>query len=400
MNMKINDIGRLIDNLAENEEKRLIEIRRDIHAHPEIGFEVERTAGVVARELARLGIEHRTGVGRTGVVGYIEGGQPGPTLLLRADMDALPIHEETGLPYASTFDGRMHACGHDLHTSTLIGVAAVLKEIAPRLSGNVKLMFQPAEETPDSGALAMIGDGVLDGVDMALGFHNHPDERTGTFSYIDGDANGSSDEFEIVIHAQSGHAAHPNQAIDPIVAAAHLVLALQSIVSREVDPMRPAVLTVGAIHAGDAHNIIPETCSLMGTVRCQDRETRLAIDKAVHRQCRALEDMLRVKCDVNYMRNLPSLHHDGKIVSTVMDAIADHFGKDAVQKRHPSLGAEDFSLVGEKVPAFQLGIGSGAEGRRDFLHNSDYQPDEACIKLGVVALASAAVRLLDGSPAR
>ncbi len=244
MNMKINDIGRLIDNLAENEEKRLIEIRRDIHAHPEIGFEVERTAGVVARELARLGIEHRTGVGRTGVVGYIEGGQPGPTLLLRADMDALPIHEETGLPYASTFDGRMHACGHDLHTSTLIGVAAVLKEIAPRLSGNVKLMFQPAEETPDSGALAMIGDGVLDGVDMALGFHNHPDERTGTFSYIDGDANGSSDEFEIVIHAQSGHAAHPNQAIDPIVAAAHLVMSRSgaSTVSEIAAIGRPALL--------------------------------------------------------------------------------------------------------------------------------------------------------------
>ncbi|CAN7637694.1 M20 metallopeptidase family protein [Brucella pseudogrignonensis] len=395
MHTLINDTDRLIDQLVAKEEARLIEIRRDIHAHPEIGFDVERTAGVVARELTRLGIEHKTGIGRTGVLGIIKGGRPGPTLLLRADMDALPIIEETELPYASTVKGRMHACGHDIHTSTLIGVAAVLKEIAPRLAGTVKLMFQPAEETPDSGAKAMIEDGILDGVDMALGFHNHPDEPTGMFSYIEGNANGSCDEFEITVYGRSGHAAHPDQAVDPIVASAHLVLALQTIVSRETNPMHPAVLTIGAIHAGDAYNVIPEMCKLIGTVRCQDPATRRAIDEAIHRQCRALEDMLRVKSNVNYMRNLPSLHHDNTIVSVTMAAIADHFGQDAVMKRAPSLGAEDFSLVGEMVPAFQLGIGSQIPGRNDFLHNGDYQPDETCIGLGVTALSCATVRLLE-----
>jgi len=395
MSTHINDTDRLIAELAAKEEPHLIEIRRDIHAHPEIGFDVERTAGVVAQELSRLGIEHKAGVGRTGVMGVIKGGRPGPTLLLRADMDALPILEETGLPYASTIEGRMHACGHDLHTSTLIGVAAVLKEIAPRLSGTVKLMFQPAEETPESGAKAMIEDGILDGVDMALGFHNHPDEPTGMFSYTEGNANGSCDEFEITIHGRSGHAAHPDQAVDPVVASAHLVLALQTIVSRETNPMQPAVLTIGAIHGGDAYNVIPESCKLIGTVRCQDRAVRAAIDEAIHRQCRGLEDLLRVKCSVNYMRNLPSLHHDEGVVSITMAAIADHFGKDVIMKRAPSLGAEDFSLVGEKVPSFQLGIGSKAKGRNDFLHHGDYQPDEACIRLGVAALSCAAVRLLE-----
>lgn len=395
MNTLVNDTDRLIDDLVAKEEARLIEIRRDIHAHPEIGFDVERTAAVVARELSRLGIEHQTGIGRTGVLGIIKGGRAGPTLLLRADMDALPILEETGLPYASTIEGRMHACGHDIHTSTLIGVAAVLKEIAPRLAGTVKLMFQPAEETPDSGARAMIEDGILDGVDMALGFHNHPDEPTGMFSYIEGNANGSCDEFEITVHGRSGHAAHPDQAVDPIVASAHLVLALQTIVSRETNPMHPAVLTIGAIHAGDAYNVIPETCKLIGTVRCQDPATRRSIDEAIHRQCRALEDLLRVRCTVNYMRTLPSLQHDDRIVSITMEAIANHFGNEVVMKRAPSLGAEDFSLVGEKVPSFQLGIGSQTAGRNDFLHNGDYQPDEACIGLGVTALSCAAIRLLE-----
>ncbi len=395
MNVQVNDIGRLIDDLATREEPRLIEIRRDIHAHPEIGFDVERTAGVVARELARLGVAHETGVGRTGVVGHIKGGRPGPTILLRADMDALPILEETGLPYASAYQGRMHACGHDLHTSTLIGVAAVLKEIAPRLAGDVKLMFQPAEETPESGARAMIEDGVLQGVDMALGFHNHPDEPTGTFSYTDGVANGSCDEFTVTIHAQSGHAAHPDKAVDPIVAAAHLVLALQSIVSREVDPMRPAVLTVAGIQAGgDAHNVIPDQCRLLGTVRCQDRRTRLAIDDAMHRQCKALGELMRVRVELDYLRGLPSLHHDPKVVSATMAAIAEHFGEDVVLKRPPSLGAEDFSLVGEQVPTFQLGVGSQKQGRNDALHNSDYQPDEDCIRLGVIALSLATAKLL------
>jgi amidohydrolase len=393
MSGMFNDLAGLVERVAEDEELRLIEVRRDIHAHPETAFEEIRTSGVVARELTRLGIAHQTGIGRTGVVATIEGGRPGPTLLIRADMDALPIEEQTGLPYASLYPGRMHACGHDLHTATLIGVGAALKQVAPQLAGRIKLMFQPAEETSESGAAAMIADGVLDGVDMALGFHNHPDEPTGTFSYVSGISNGSSDEFDIVIRGHSGHAARPNQAVDPIVAAAHLVLLLQTIVSREVDPMFPAVLTIGAIRAGDAHNIIPDACTLRGTVRTQDRHSRDLIEAALRRQCQGLADSFRVACEISYVRGVPSMVSDPHILETTMAAIRRHFG-DVVRQGTASLGAEDFALIGEKVPAFQLGIGAGQPGRDDRLHNSNYQPDERSIGLGVVALSLAAAELL------
>lgn len=393
MDSQINDLDRLIQKLSLDHETHLIELRRDIHMHPETGFEVERTSGVVARELESLGIEHVTGVGRTGVVGFIKGGAPGPTLVIRADMDALPIEEQTGLPFASRVEGKMHACGHDLHTATLIGVGAVLKEIAPRLRGNIKLMFQPAEETQESGAAAMIADGVLDGVDFALGFHNHPDEPIGTFSFVEGISNGSSDEFDITIHAASGHAARPHMAIDPVVATAQLITQLQTIVSREVDPMLPAVLTIGSIHGGNTHNIIPDSVSIMGTVRCQDPVSRDVIEAALRRVCAGLEASMRVRCAINYVRGVPSLVSDDRLVKTTMAAIRDHFG-DVVHRRESSLGAEDFALVGAKVPAFQLGVGASQEGRNDRLHNSDYQPDERCIGNGVVALSLAAVRLL------
>ncbi len=391
--MILNNLDSVIDTLSRDQESMLVAIRRDLHRHPEVGFNVERTAGVVARELARLGIPHITGVGRTGVVGLIEGGAPGPTLLIRADMDALPIQEQTGLPYASTVDGRMHACGHDLHTATLIGIGAVLSEVAPHLRGNIKLMFQPAEETQESGANAMIADGVLDGVDFALGFHNHPDEPVGTFSFVKGIANGSSDEFDITLHAASGHAARPHLAIDPVVATAQLITQLQTIVSREVDPMQPAVLTIGSIHGGETHNIIPDSVSIMGTVRCQDPATRAIVEAAIRRICAGLEASMRVRCAINFVRGVPSLVSDERLLTVTMSAIREHFG-DVVRARASNLGAEDFALVGAKVPAFQLGVGAAQDGRNDQLHNSDYQPDESCIVNGVVALSLAAASLL------
>ena len=389
----LNDLSSFVQKLTNDIEPHLIELRRDIHAHPETGFDVERTAGVVTRELESLGIEHQTGIGRTGVVGLIKGGRPGPTLIIRADMDALPIEEQTGLPFASVHPGKMHACGHDLHTATLIGIGKVLKDIAPRLSGNVKLMFQPAEETQESGARAMIADGVLDGVDYALGFHNHPDEQTGTFTFVEGVANGSSDEFDITVHAASGHAARPHQAVDPIVATAQLITQLQTIVSREVDPMLAAVLTIGSIHGGHTHNIIPDSVSIMGTVRCQDRESRNIIEAAVRRICSGLEASLRVRCEINYVRGVPSMVSDPYLIETTGAVIREHYG-DVFFKRGGSLGSEDFALVGERVPSFQLGIGAAQEGRDDKLHNSDYQPDERSIANGVVALSLAAARIL------
>ncbi len=390
--MLLNDPQSAIRAIAERIEPGLIEVRRDIHAHPELAFEEVRTAGVVARELTRLGVAHTTGVGITGVVGVIEGGRPGPTLAIRADMDALPILEQTGLPFASRTPGLMHACGHDIHTTTLLGVAAVLKELAPQMAGTVRLIFQPAEEAI-GGAERMIAEGVLDGVDTALGFHNYPGLPVGTFGYCRGPALAAADTFEITVHGKSGHAAHPYSAVDPIVAAASLIGQLQTVVSREVKPLHPAVVTVGAIHGGVAANIIPDSVTLRGTVRTLHAEAQDTAEAAIKRLCAGMLEGMRTRIDCVYTRGVPAMLNSDVVLDPTIAAVRAQLG-DVVVQVPPSMGAEDFALMSQVRPAFQLGIGSGAPGRDDHLHNSDYQPDEACIALGVQALSRAALEML------
>ncbi|HEX4260047.1 MAG TPA: M20 family metallopeptidase [Acetobacteraceae bacterium] len=390
--MRANDPQTAIRETVARIEPDLIAIRRDLHAHPELAFEEVRTAGVVARELARLGIAHRTGVARTGVVGTIEGGRPGPTLAIRADMDALPIHEQTGLPYASTIDGKMHACGHDIHTSTLLGVAAVLKEMAPQLAGTVRLLFQPAEEAI-GGAKEMIAEGALEGVDLALTLHNSPDIPTGRFGYTHGPSLAAADTFDITVRGRSGHAAQPHNSVDPIVAAAHLITELQTIVSREVKPLHPVVVTVGAIHAGTAHNIIPDTCTFRGTVRTLHGEARDIAEAAIQRLCAGAETGMRVKVDVKYERGVPAMVNDDRVLEPTVAAVRHQLGE-VIDEGEPVMGAEDFALMAEVVPGFQLRVGSGIEGRIDRLHNSGVQMDERCIGLGVQALSRAALEIL------
>ena len=389
-----NDPTTAIRDATQRIEAALIEIRRDIHAHPELGFEEVRTAGVVARELTRLGISHQTGVGKTGVVGLIEGGRPGPVLAIRADMDALPIEEKSGLPFASTKPGLMHACGHDIHTTTLLGVAAVLKELAPQLAGTVKLVFQPAEEGV-GGMRAMIADGVMDGpkIDRALAFHNHPDMPVGSFGFVHGACLAASDRFEIVVRGRSGHAAYPHTTIDPIVAAAMLVAQLQTVVSREVSPTMPAVVTVGVIQGGTAANIIPDSCTIKGTVRTLHPEARDAAEAAIKRLAAGMLAGMRVACDVDYRRGVPPLRNDETVLAPAVVAVRKQFG-DAISEFQPSLGGEDFALMADLVPSFQLRVGSSQPGRNDKLHNSAYQPDERCIGFGVQALSRAALELL------
>ena len=388
-----NDLESSLRTAVAAIEPGLVEIRRDLHAHPELAFEEVRTAGVVAAELTRLGIIHRTGIGRTGVLGVIEGGRPGPTLAIRADMDALPIHEATGLPFASTVDGKMHACGHDIHTSTLLGVAAVLRDMAPHLAGRVVLVFQPAEEAL-GGAAAMIADGALEGVDMALGFHNHPDMPVGRFGYCRGRTLAAADRFTLEVRGRSGHAAHPDDAIDPIVAAAAFVASAQTVVSREIDPLHPAVVTIGMFHGGTAPNIIPETVELRGTVRTLHTDARDTAEAALARLAKGLEAMHRVTCRLTYSRGVPPLVNADSVLDPAMASVGRQFGAAAIEEGVPSMGAEDFAEFAERVPGFQLRIGSGAAGRNDHLHNHDYQPDERCIGLGVQALSRIALDLL------
>jgi amidohydrolase len=316
-------------------------------------------------------------------------------LAIRADMDALPIEEQTGLPFASTVPGLMHACGHDIHTTTLLGVAAVLRDLAPRLAGTVKLIFQPAEEAI-GGMKEMIAAGVMKEPDItyALGFHNHPNLPAGRFGFVRGPALAAADGFEIVVHGRSGHAAHPRNSVDPIVAAANLVLQLQTVVSREVPPMRPAVVTVGAIHGGTARNIIPDKVQLLGTVRTLHNDVRDLAEQAIRRLCTGLEETMRVRCEMTeYRRGVPPMVNDDRVIDPTVAAVKKQLG-DVVEQGEPTLGAEDFALMAELVPSFQLRIGSGQPGRKDRLHNSGYQPDERCIGLGVQAVARAALEIL------
>ncbi|HVC63268.1 MAG TPA: M20 family metallopeptidase [Acetobacteraceae bacterium] len=390
-----NDPTTAIRELTQRIERQLIEIRRDIHAHPELGFEEVRTAGIVTRELTRLGIPHQTQIGKTGVVGLIQGGRPGPVLAIRADMDALPIQETSFLPFASTYPGLMHACGHDIHTTTLLGVAEVLRELAPQLAGTVKLVFQPAEEGI-GGMRAMIADGVMDGpkVDLALGFHNHPDIPVGSFGFVRGAALAAADRFDIVVHGKSGHAAFPHTTVDPIVAAALLVAQLQTVVSREVPPTMPVVVTVGCIQGGTTYNIIPDSCAIKGTVRTLHPEARDAAEAAIKRLSGGMREGLRVTCEVDYRRGVPMLRNDDRVLDPTVAAVRKQFGGDAIEQGEASLGGEDFALMADLVPGFQLRVGSSQPGREDRLHNSAYQPDERCISYGVQALSRAALELL------
>ncbi|GGJ36396.1 M20 metallopeptidase family protein [Neoroseomonas lacus] len=387
-----NDPQRAIREAADAAAPHLIALRRNIHRVPELAFQETRTAGIVAAELARLGIEHRTGIGVTGVIGEIKGGRPGPTLAIRADMDALPIHEETGLDFASGIDGQMHACGHDIHTATLLGVAAVLKDLAPQLAGTVRLIFQPAEEVLE-GAAAMIAEGAADGVDIALGFHNHPDMPVGSFGFVRGPCLAASDRFDLVVQGKSGHAAHPYAAVDPIVAAAHFITQAQTVVSREIKPLHPAVVTVGMMQGGATYNIIPERVHLKGTVRTLHAAARDTAEAALRRLAEGLQTTMRVRCTMTYQRMVPALVNDDAVLEPVLASVARQMGV-APEEGEPSMGSEDFAAFAARAPAFHLRVGSGAPGRDDRLHNAMYQPDEACIALGVQALSRAALDIL------
>ncbi|WP_345956075.1 M20 family metallopeptidase [Pantoea dispersa] len=387
-------LARDISARSESMQAHLIAIRRDIHAHPELGFDTVRTAAIVEQELLRLGLTPQTGVGRTGVMVEITGAQPGRTVLLRADMDALPIHEQTGLPFSSIWPGKMHACGHDIHTATLLGVAAILADLRSQLHGTVRLIFQPAEETPESGAQAMIAAGAADGIDVAITLHNKPELAAGEIALTRGASTASSDEFDVVIHGKSTHAARPHMGTDPIIAAASLVTQLQTIVSRELDPANSAVLTIGHIHGGTTHNIISDSCLIQGTIRAKSPQARAHMEDAFRRICAGVALSLNTRIEVNYQRGVPPLMNDDALIDALEPILSHQFGKPVVAKPSSSFGAEDFSLFTERVPGCQIHIGSGAPGRDDHLHNSDYQPDERSIHAGTQALARIAIDLL------
>lgn len=378
------------------------QLRRQIHQHPELGMQEFKTSQLIQQELARIGIPFRAPVANTGVVGLVEGKEPGPCVALRADMDALPIQETTGLPFASKIDGVCHACGHDAHTAMLLGAAQVLWQLRSELAGTIKLLFQPAEEcNPAGGMPAMIADGILESppIDAAIGLHVDTGFPTGTIGYRIGALSASSDRFYITITGKAAHGSAPESGIDAIVTAAQVIMAIQTIVSRKVRALDSAVLTIGTIKGGDRYNVIAETVSMEGTCRTHNPLVTEAIPKLLEQTIRGVCEAAGCSYTFEYVKGYPSVICDERITQLVREGLSKSFAPEKlVNILEPRMGGEDFAFLAQRVPATFLRIGCTPEGveRPVPAHNGGFNPDEESFAYGVTALVQGALAVLKG----
>jgi len=375
----------------------LVALRRKLHQHPELAFEEQETARAIVEYLSKTSAETRSGIGRTGVVGTLRGAQPGRHIGLRADIDALPVTEASGVAFPSQVPGRMHACGHDVHTVIALGVAHVLSDLHEKMPGSVKLIFQPAEETL-AGASAMIADGVLDGhpLDAIVGYHNWPVLDTGLVGYHAGAVMASSDAFDIVLKGRAGHAAHPHNAIDALVGAAHVISQLQTVVSREIAPAIPTVLTIGQIEGGTARNVIAERVVLRGTARTLDAAAAKQVEASVRRVVEGAAKSFRLEHEIQWTRQAPVLRNDDAVLARVLDSARSILGADKiVDLGAASMGSEDFAWFAERIPAAHVKIGSKIAGLETAIHRANYDCNELAIPIGIRAVTRAVVDLLE-----
>ena len=382
--------------------KDLVALRRDFHAHPELGFQEVRTAGIVAERLRSLGYTVRTGLGKTGVTGFLRGGKPGKTVLLRADIDALPIVEQTGAAYSSQNPGAMHACGHDAHTAMALAAAETLAREAPALSGNLLLVFQPAEELL-IGADAMLKDGALDGVAPDVGFAVHVMNRipVGTVAVRSGPVMTSADKLRITVTGRGGHGANPHSAIDPVVAAAQVITALQTLVSRETHPLKSAVLSITMLKAGTAFNIIPDTVEMTGTLRCFEADLRTDLLASLARTAEGIASALRCTASVVTEFLTPAVINHPAATTLAREAAAHIVGADKVVEWEPLTGSDDLAYFWERVPGCYAFVGSGrADGSPSPAgHNAKFDIDESAMEIGAEFLVRSARNALKGSHA-
>jgi hippurate hydrolase len=360
--------------------------RRDLHAHPELGFEETRTAALVAEKLRSFGIEVHTGIAKTGVVGVLRNGSSGRCVGLRADMDCLPMTEETGLPHASTTPGRMHACGHDGHTAMLLGTAKYLAE-SRNFDGTVVFLFQPAEEGPGGGRV-MVEEGVMDrfGVQQVYGIHNDPMSELGKISIVAGPILAAADGVTFRITGRGGHAARPHTTIDPVVVGSQLVVAIQSIVARRTDPLDSAVVSLCMFHAGSAPNVIPETAEIRGTIRTLKAATRDAVEAQIKRIAAAIGEANEARIEVDYKRGYPVTVNHAAETERAAQAAARVFAPEGiVRNRPPIMGAEDFSYMLEARPGAFVQLGQrGPDGKGGVpVHHPKYDFNDDAIPLGV-----------------
>jgi amidohydrolase len=371
----------------------VIALRRDFHMHPELGFEELRTSRIVADRLKALGYEVRTGVGQTGVVGILRTAKPGLTILLRADMDGLPVHEESGVGFASQERGKMHACGHDGHMAILLGAAQMIMKRRDLLVGTIVLCFQPAEEGK-GGAKAMIEAGVLEDphVDKVYGLHLASLHPVGVVAVRPGPVMASSDSIEITIRGRGGHGAAPHQTVDPILTAAQFITSVQSVVSRNVDPIQPAVVTIGSLHGGTIHNVIPDDVSMLGTVRAFDPAVRDQMKPRIEALLKGCCESAGAAYDYEYLWRYPVTVNNAAEAAYVADLAARTLGSARSVEFERTMGAEDFSFMLEQRPGcfFFVGAQSGPATAVAH-HNAKFAIDERCLETGVQMMTALAL---------
>jgi amidohydrolase len=383
-----------VSNLVTPElEQQAIAWRRHLHANPELSFEEHGTAQFVEETLRSfygLDLERPT---PTSVVAHLRCARPGKVLALRADMDALPIQEETELPFASTRPGVMHACGHDAHTAILLAAACALADRREQLSGEVRFLFQHAEEKPPGGARELVDAGALDGVDLVAGVHLFAQEPVGTISVPPGPRAAASDTFALEIRGRGGHAAAPHRALDPIVVAAQVVTNLQQVVSRAVDPIESAVVSVTRFHAGTADNIIPEVVELGGTVRTYEPDVRASVRESIDRIARGITEAHGATYRFDYEEGYAALHNDPAAAAIVEAAARAELGDEAIRPTPPIMGGEDFSAYLERAPGAFFVVGAGDKDWAPH-HHPRFTIDEAAIRPGIAVFVRAALDYL------
>ena len=375
-------------------QQELLAIRRHLHAHPELSGNEHQTAALVAGELRKLGWRVQEGVGRTGVLAEL-GPSGGPVVALRVDMDALPVEERTGLPYASLNQGLMHACGHDIHTTVGLGVARILAPLAEQLGGTVRLLFQPAEETAQ-GAAWMVADGAMQGVDALFGVHVFPSLSVGTIGVRSGSLTAAAGELEVEVLGEGGHGARPHQSTDAIWIAARVVSGLQEAISRRLDALHPVVVSFGRIEGGKAFNVIADHVRLLGTVRCLDLELHSQLPTWIEETVQAICKGYGGEARVRYRCISPPVHNDPELTQLLADEAVELLGRPQVEwLEQPSLGAEDFAELQRDTPStmFRLGV-AGPKGCTP-LHSNTFAADEAAVGVGVEVLSASLLTWLE-----
>jgi amidohydrolase len=389
-----------IRRLSEQFAPRLVRLRRHLHQYPELALSEYKTAKTIAGELKRIGLGVTTGQYKTSVVGLLQGAYPGKTAAVRADMDALPITEQTNLPFRSRYQGRMHACGHDVNMATVVGAAAILSKLRENMRGNVKFIFQPSEEVHPGGAKFLIEAGVLERprVGAVFGIHVYTTIPTGQIGVRLGPAMAQSDDFDLTISGVAGHGSSPQEGIDALVCATHVVQALQTISSRRVDPVEPVVVSIGSIHGGEARNVICDRVELKGTVRTLNPKTARRMPKLMSEVIDGVCRSFNAKFKLDYFTGYPILRNNPRVVEIIRSAVSELYSpKAVVEIEHPVMGGEDFAYFLQKVPGAQVCLGARNEriGADKPWHSPQFIADEEAIPIGAATLAAAAWEYLE-----